>query len=101
MTCEDFPCCGHELGCCPDFDPETGAQLNMVCTCGARVPLTSKVSVCIGCLRQAAAEDGDLDAFEDDFESDGINDDPDHDERDEIFGTYSDEDLCGEGEDED
>ena len=18
MACEDFPCCGHEAGCCPD-----------------------------------------------------------------------------------
>ena len=32
--CEDFPCCGHELGCCPDFDEETGEQLNMICVCG-------------------------------------------------------------------
>ncbi len=28
MACEDFPCCGHEPGCCPDFD-ESGRQLNM------------------------------------------------------------------------
>jgi len=47
--CEDFPCCGHELGCCPDFD-ESGRQLNMVCVCGAKVPLTSRYSICEGCL---------------------------------------------------
>jgi hypothetical protein len=49
--CEDFPCCGHELGCCPDFDPETGRQLDMKCVCGASVPLTSRSSLCEPCLR--------------------------------------------------
>jgi len=49
-TCGEWPCCGHEAGCCPDYDPETGKQLNMRCTCGATVPLTSKVSICQGCL---------------------------------------------------
>lgn len=47
--CEDFPCCGHELGCCPDFD-EAGRQLNMKCTCGATVPLGSQYSICSGCM---------------------------------------------------
>jgi len=50
MSCEDFPCCGHEMGCCPDFDPDTGAQLNMKCVCGATVPLTSRSSLCASCL---------------------------------------------------
>lgn len=49
MACEDFPCCGHENGCCPDFDPETGKQLNMKCTCGATVPLGGS-SLCESCL---------------------------------------------------
>ena len=48
--CEDWPACGHEAGCCPDFDPETGEQLDMKCTCGASVPLTSRSSLCAGCL---------------------------------------------------
>jgi len=47
--CEDFPCCGHELGCCPDFD-EAGRQLNMKCVCGATVALGSRTSLCAGCL---------------------------------------------------
>lgn len=47
--CEDFPCCGHEAGCCPDFD-EAGRQLNMKCVCGATVPLTSHTSLCNSCL---------------------------------------------------
>ena len=31
MACEDYPCCGHEAGCCPDFD-QSGRQLNMRCS---------------------------------------------------------------------
>jgi hypothetical protein len=77
-TCEDFPACGHEQGCCPDFDPTTGAQLNMKCTCGATVPLTSRSSLCAGCLRSAAIEDGDFSDDYDDFSDD--EDDLDEDE---------------------
>lgn len=55
-TCEDYPCCGHELGCCPDYD-ESGQQLNMVCICGAKVPLTSRSSLCDGCLRRGDPDD--------------------------------------------
>jgi len=55
--CEDFPCCGHELGCCPDYDPVTGEQLNMKCTCGATVPLTSRYSICEGCLQRDLDEE--------------------------------------------
>jgi hypothetical protein len=52
--CEDFPCCGHELGCCPDYDEETGEQLNMVCTCGAKLPVTARYSICNSCLRMGS-----------------------------------------------
>lgn len=48
--CEDFPCCGHEPGCCPDYD-ESGRQLNMKCVCGTTVPLSSRSSLCPSCLR--------------------------------------------------
>jgi hypothetical protein len=48
--CEDFPCCGHEPGCCPDFD-ESGAQLNMKCVCGAVLPVNHHTSICASCLR--------------------------------------------------
>ena len=48
--CEDFPCCGHEAGCCPSFDSE-GNQLDMKCVCGASVPLHSSSSLCKSCLR--------------------------------------------------
>jgi hypothetical protein len=74
--CEDFPYCGHEPGCCPDFD-EAGRQLNMKCTCGATVPLGSKSSLCEACLNYDAEvfsrepcydpdDDVDADAFCDD-----------------------------------
>lgn len=48
-TCEDFPCCGHEPGCCPDFD-EAGRQLNMKCVCGTTLPVESRYSICESCL---------------------------------------------------
>lgn len=52
MRCPDFPCCGHvgDEGPCPDFDPETGEQLDMKCVCGVSVPLTSVSSLCTSCL---------------------------------------------------
>ncbi len=56
MSCEDFPCCGHEAGCCPDFD-ESGKQLNMVCTCGAKLPVDNPVSICDSCLNRGSDED--------------------------------------------
>jgi len=57
--CEDFPSCGHEMGCCPDFDPDTGAQLNMKCVCGATVPLSSSSSLCGPCLWGPGGVDAD------------------------------------------
>ena len=56
--CEDYPCCGHEAGCCPDYD-DSGRQLNMKCVCGATVPLGSSTSLCPDCLHGARfADDG-------------------------------------------
>ena len=56
--CEDYPCCGHESGCCPDYD-EDGKQLNMKCTCGATLPLKSRYSICDSCLDRSLASEGD------------------------------------------
>ncbi len=56
--CEDFPCCGHEMGCCPDRD-ESGRQTNMVCTCGVKLPLTARYSICDGCMCRMDMEEGD------------------------------------------
>jgi len=64
MRCEDWPCCGHELGCCPHYD-ESGRQTDMVCTCGTRLPVESQYSICPACLR-AGDEDYDDDYDEPD-----------------------------------
>ena len=71
--CEDFPCCGHEPGCCPDFD-ESGRQLNMRCTCGAVLPINSRYSICDSCMR---SDDDDFDDFDrdEDFDDDRDFDD--------------------------
>lgn len=53
--CEDYPCCGHESGCCPDFD-ESGEQLNMKCVCGATLHIKSRYSICDSCMH---SEDSD------------------------------------------
>ena len=63
MTCEDFPCCGHEAGCCPDFDA-SGRQTNMRCTCGAVVPLDNPYSICSECLNQGYMDEADSYEFE-------------------------------------
>lgn len=56
--CEDFPCCGHDdAPRCPDFD-ESGQQLNMICVCGAVVPLGGP-SCCASCLRDPDGYDQD------------------------------------------
>ena len=55
-SCEDFPCCGHELGCCPRTND---GVYHMVCTCGATLPADARFSICDGCMRRAAREDGD------------------------------------------
>lgn len=75
--CEDYPCCGHEAGCCPDFDDD-GKQLNMVCTCGAKLPVDAPYSICQGCMRRMDVEEADYDnrwdedrEDDDDEESDG------------------------------
>jgi len=59
MQCEDFPCCGHEYGCCPDF--KDGKQINMICTCGAVLPIDNPVSICNACLQ---ASDDPYDDYE-------------------------------------
>lgn len=99
--CEDFPCCGHELGCCPRFS-ESGEQLDMVCTCGARLPVTNRYSICDGCLRMGQ-DDHEVE-FADDRDEDGCYDEDrddydDHDcYEDEVDGP-EDEFLDSEWED--
>ena len=75
--CEEYPACGHvgEDGPCPDFDPETGEQLNMRCVCGAAVPITSRSSLCKSCLRDPDGFDDEEDPYEDEDDDDGDDDD--------------------------
>lgn len=78
--CEDFPCCGHEAGCCPDLY-ESGKQLNMVCICGAKLPINNRYSICNTCLRRGSEEDGEMmDRDMHDFDDDAEPDYPDADE---------------------
>ena len=89
MRCEDWPCCGHEVGCCPSRDPETGEQIDMKCVCGASIPLWSSSSLCFSCLHSEDPDDGD--DFEDegdDFEDEG--DDFEEQEYDDPF-AYNEE----------
>lgn len=98
-TCEDFPCCGHELGCCPDFD-EAGRQLNMVCTCGAKLPLTSRYSICEGCLERGREQDDyEQSMADEEYEDDMTDAEADADTlrsagmgTDEDYGHYGDND---------
>lgn len=84
--CEDFPCCGHESGCCPDF--VDGVQVNMICMCGAVLLVDNPSSLCDGCLRDPddprefeEEEDDDEDFEDEDFE----DDDEDFEDDDEEF----------------
>lgn len=92
--CEDFPCCGHELGCCPRFD-ESGRQLDMVCTCGARLPVNNRFSICDGCLNRGEDDDRPY------FEFAGEDDDDDDDDcddcgiEDEWLDSYMEDRMSG------
>jgi hypothetical protein len=100
MRCEDFPCCGHEAGCCPDFD-ESGRQVNIRCTCGAVLPVDARYSICDSCL-DAGEDYGEPDEYVDedyDDEPDQFRDDVDADAdvlrsagygTDEDYGGYED-----------
>jgi hypothetical protein len=82
MACEDFPCCGHESGCCPDFD-ESGKQLNMICTCGKKLPLNNRSSLCDVCLN-----------------ADEFGENPEQ-EADDDFYELDDDEFCGKVNNED
>lgn len=87
--CEDFPCCGHEYGCCPRRN-ENGEQIEMICLCGASVPLSSSSSICQACLRESNEEDWHDEDDEDWHDEDDEGYDDDQREYDDPF-SYSDE----------
>ncbi len=97
--CEDFPCCGHEAGCCPNYD-ESGRQTDMVCTCGARLPIGNRYSICDSCLAAGDEDGADYDDREPDYddEPDQFRDDVEADAdvlasagygTDEDYGDYN------------
>ena len=91
--CEDFPCCGHELGCCPDYD-ESGRQTNMICVCGAVLPVNAPYSICRWCMNSSSEGGyeprGKGDEYDDDlsdeeraeYEPDHFRDNVDQEEND-------------------
>jgi transposase-like protein len=49
--CEDFPCCGHEPGDCPDRDRHGRERWRCV-ECGKRLSLKATSSICAKCTRR-------------------------------------------------
>lgn len=45
--CEDYPCCGHEPGGCPNNDGTHNCA-----TCGKKLPPNSRSSICEKCRRR-------------------------------------------------
>lgn len=97
MSCQDWPCCGHEMGCCPRFD-EAGRQLDMVCTCGARLPVHNRYSICDRCLRMD--EDGCYDDYDSEDDDDDCEDCDENDycPEDQFLDSYMEDRLSGGGD---
>lgn len=55
--CEDYPCCGHEDGGCPDIDPQSGEEIFSCAGCGVKLPPRSPSSLCRRCLAQMRRDD--------------------------------------------
>jgi hypothetical protein len=61
--CEDFPCCGHEPGDCPD------SQGRFTCVgCGRRLPRNAPSSICPKCQRNRFNREEDPTGQDDDFQ---------------------------------
>ena len=57
MSCEDYPCCGHEWGDCPDPDAEERGEYPLRCVeCGGRIKhgdaATNAPSMHRACMRR-------------------------------------------------
>lgn len=79
--CEDFPCCGHENGCCPDFDG-SGRQLNMRCTCGATLPVNARYSICDSCMRSPSDPYDEPFGYDEEYLTPDLEDEYPEDDRD-------------------
>lgn len=47
MRCEDYPCCGHEPGGCPNEDGTFNC-----CRCGRRLERNARSAMCAACHRK-------------------------------------------------
>ena len=56
--CEDWPCCGHEAGCCPSIDND-GNEINYCCECKNELPEGSSSSLCYSCQQAIIADMND------------------------------------------
>lgn len=63
MTCEDYPCCGHELGDCSRIDKKGRERWRCV-ECGKELSLKAKSSICSKCQRKMANR---LDYYDHDY----------------------------------
>ncbi len=60
--CEDYPCCGHESGDCPD------AQGRMTCVeCGKRLSEKATSSICPKCLKPMSTRNDYDTIYDDDY----------------------------------
>ena len=53
VRCEDWPCCGHAEGDCPQYTKSGRLR----CTCGRPLPKNSRYSICRQCLQRLARRD--------------------------------------------
>lgn len=47
MKCEDYPCCGHEPGGCPNEDGTYNC-----CRCDGKLPRNARSSLCDRCTKR-------------------------------------------------
>ena len=53
MACEDYPCCGHARGECPETDSKGRERWRCV-DCGKLLPISATSSICAKCQRRMA-----------------------------------------------
>jgi hypothetical protein len=56
--CEDYPCCGHEDGGCPNTDGSFNCA-----SCGRKLPKNSPSAICVKCHKrhERGWRNGDID----------------------------------------
>jgi Zn-finger protein len=50
--CEDYPCCGHEPGDCPNHRAD-GSEVWRCVECRKKLPRNARSSICNACLKRA------------------------------------------------